>query len=300
MVRDDVSSLFSTGMVRCYIRARANCIDNAVMVAGVSNICMDPDSHLNLHNVPFLVAHRGYPAQFPENSLEGIAAALAAGACFVEFDVQLSGDGIPVVIHDQNLLRTAGIDVEVSDTRFAELKQHKIGEPERFAGRFADAKLPSLQDMAGLILQWPESRAFVEIKRSSLRRFGRRAVLSAVLNAIQPVLEQCIVISFDRKIIQLTRDLGVCSTGWVAERFDEKMYESATELSPDFMFFDIGILPPASSREPGSSAWDWVVYTIDDPGQALHLGMRGIRYVETDAIGEMLLDPLLKQKRCYG
>ena len=43
--------------------------------------------------IPQLVGHRGYMAEYPENTLVGIEAALQTGACLVEFDVQMSGQG---------------------------------------------------------------------------------------------------------------------------------------------------------------------------------------------------------------
>lgn len=55
-----------------------------------------------------LVAHRGYAARYPENTRESLAAAVSVGAEFVEFDIQLSADGVPVLLHDADLDRTAG------------------------------------------------------------------------------------------------------------------------------------------------------------------------------------------------
>ena len=51
-------------------------------------------------------AHRGASVALPENTLAAFAAAVAAGADGVEFDVQLSADGVPVVIHDERVDRT--------------------------------------------------------------------------------------------------------------------------------------------------------------------------------------------------
>ena len=54
-----------------------------------------------------LLAHRGWASRYPENSRAGIEAALRAGVPSVEIDVQLSGDGVPMVIHDAGLERHA-------------------------------------------------------------------------------------------------------------------------------------------------------------------------------------------------
>ncbi|MGB5604522.1 MAG: glycerophosphodiester phosphodiesterase family protein, partial [Gammaproteobacteria bacterium] len=60
--------------------------------------------------IPVLVAHRGYMEKYPENSLSSIEAALQAGACMVEFDVQMDANGQLLLLHDDNFKRTAGID----------------------------------------------------------------------------------------------------------------------------------------------------------------------------------------------
>lgn len=57
---------------------------------------------------PFIIGHRG-DIYAPENSVEGILSADRFGADYAEIDVQLSKDGVPVVVHDENLERLAGL-----------------------------------------------------------------------------------------------------------------------------------------------------------------------------------------------
>ena len=62
-----------------------------------------------LKDAPLCLAHRGASAFWPENTLEAAQAGYQAGAHAWEFDVQLSRDGHPVVIHDQSLIRTTDV-----------------------------------------------------------------------------------------------------------------------------------------------------------------------------------------------
>ena len=55
--------------------------------------------------------------------MEGILSADRFGADYAEIDVQLSKDGVPVVVHDENLVRLAGVDAEVAELTAAELTQ---------------------------------------------------------------------------------------------------------------------------------------------------------------------------------
>jgi glycerophosphoryl diester phosphodiesterase len=63
---------------------------------------------------PLVVAHRGDSFHGPENTLEAARLALEAGADAWEFDVQSTCDGVPVILHDESLLRTTNVA-----TRFA-------------------------------------------------------------------------------------------------------------------------------------------------------------------------------------
>jgi len=59
--------------------------------------------------------HRGYCAKYPENTMVSFEAAMALGVDAIEFDVWLTADKVPVLLHDGNCLRTCGEDVHVRD-----------------------------------------------------------------------------------------------------------------------------------------------------------------------------------------
>ena len=59
--------------------------------------------------------HRGYAAKYPENTLISFKAALELGVDAFEFDVWLTSDKIPVLMHDGNAKRTCGVDRRVRD-----------------------------------------------------------------------------------------------------------------------------------------------------------------------------------------
>ncbi|ODN31209.1 glycerophosphodiester phosphodiesterase family protein [Fervidobacterium thailandense] len=74
-----------------------------------------------------ILGHRGLPRLYPENTMKSFLAALSYGADGLETDVRLTADGIPVLIHDADLLRLAGEDVEVGELKFKELKDFNVG-----------------------------------------------------------------------------------------------------------------------------------------------------------------------------
>jgi len=244
---------------------------------------------------PVLVAHRGYPLRFPENTLEGIIAALDAGACFVEFDIQLSADGVPVVIHDQNLERTAGADLCVLDKKVSELKNISVGEPSRFGNKYRHARIPTLDEMVALLQQWSHVVAFAELKRASLCRFGQASVLKPVLDSLSPILNRCTVISFDKEAVAEIKKVGKCGVGWVIDAYNDEVHGIASDLKPDFLFCNTKRIPP-SPQSLWRGPWRWVIYEINDPKIMCDLAARGIEFIETGEIGEMLQYPALKEQ----
>lgn len=93
--------------------------------------------------------HRGFSAAYPENTMLAFEQALAAGCDGVEFDVQLTRDGVPVIIHDETLLRTAGDPAAVRDLSYAELARRDVSY--RFSGQCPAQRVPALADYFDLI-----------------------------------------------------------------------------------------------------------------------------------------------------
>ena len=71
--------------------------------------------------LPRVIGHRGAAAYTPENTLASFREARRRGATWVEIDVKLTADGVPIVMHDSSLKRTMGVDRLVAETPRAEL-----------------------------------------------------------------------------------------------------------------------------------------------------------------------------------
>ena len=67
--------------------------------------------------LPKVIGHRGAAAYAPENTLEAFREAHRRGATWVEIDVKLTADNVPIVMHDDSLKRTTGIDRLVAQTK---------------------------------------------------------------------------------------------------------------------------------------------------------------------------------------
>ena len=77
--------------------------------------------------------------------MAAIEEAIGEMADYSEIDVQLSKDGVPVVCHDLNLSRVAGVDVSLKNLTLIELEQLDVGG--HFSSRFEGEKIPSLEEV---------------------------------------------------------------------------------------------------------------------------------------------------------
>lgn len=234
-----------------------------------------------------LVAHRGEPESWPENSRIGFEAVLNAGALFVETDVQVTADGIPVLSHEASLLKITGVDIAVVEADFQTVQRLSAGYPGRFGDRYVAEKIMRLEEFASLLKAWPDARAFVEIKFASIQAHGAERVVDIVLTALAGVLDQCIIISFEYAALLRVRHVSTLPIGFVLPEWSEETRSMAVALAPEYLFCNRSRLPPATeSLWPGS--WNWVVYTVNDEIEVQQYLSRGMDMVETNVISRLL------------
>ncbi len=235
--------------------------------------------------VPQLVAHRGYTRHYPENTLIALEAAIRAGARYIEMDVQLSADEVPMVFHDRDLKRICGVDGAIHQYTAEQLKHFKAMEFDRFGYRYASERIPTLAEFAQLLARYPEVTAFVELKRVSLTHFGISTVLARVKQELRAVHSRCVLISFDLEALAAARkDWPVI--GVVFDTWRERRQSIVDQLRPEYLFCDVEGLPHFGSLHFDNA--HVVIYEVDDPAIARKLFKRGVDFVETFAVGEML------------
>jgi len=108
----------------------------------------------------WVIAHRGAPRRYPENTLAGFDRALRFDCDGIEFDVQMSRDGVPVVFHDRTLARAGGGRRRVHQLDLLELKRLDAGA--RFPGARRRHRIPTLDEVLDRLDG--RTRLLVEIK----------------------------------------------------------------------------------------------------------------------------------------
>lgn len=98
-------------------------------------------------------AHRGYSGKYPENTMLAFRKAVEVGADGIELDVQLTKDGVPVIIHDELVERTTDGKGLVKDMSFTQLRQ--LDASYIYAGQYGVNRIPTLREYCEFIRDLP-------------------------------------------------------------------------------------------------------------------------------------------------
>lgn len=128
-----------------------------------------------------IFAHRGLPVKFAENSLEGFRYAAKHGAEGVEFDVHMTKDKVPVVMHDEEIDRTTDGSGYIKDYTLNEIRKFhlKNGEP-----------VPMLRELFE-ILQDKDLYINLEFKTNKIHDKGIEAIVLALVkeyHLVHPII----------------------------------------------------------------------------------------------------------------
>jgi len=233
-----------------------------------------------------LVAHRGYAKRYPENTELALARAVDLGVRLLEFDIHLTSDRVPVLIHDRDLMRTGARRERIAELSTAELQSISVHHPERFGERFLGERIPTLERIVDWLRPQTEVRSFVEVKRKALAVWGAEMMVPIVLDALTPILDRSIFISFDLDSVVLARKLGAPEIAWVVETWNDDTLARAQDLAPEFLFVNHEKIPAGAVLR--GESWQWVVYEVETVEHARELRGRGVDLIETMAVGEMV------------
>lgn len=130
------------------------------------------------------IAHRGYSGKFDENTMMAFKKAIEYGADGIETDIQLSKDGVPVIIHDETLDRTTNGQGFVKDYTLNELKSFRtrsVGHAKELKGKMDDnyteeeinhfkecsgEEIPTLEELLELVSKSDLKLLNLELKNS--------------------------------------------------------------------------------------------------------------------------------------
>lgn len=230
-----------------------------------------------------IIAHRGYSARAPENTLAALDAAISAGADAVEFDIQTGGDGIPVLLHDAMLGRTTN---GVGPARRRTLSQlQALDAGTWFGPDFAGEKIPSLAE-AFEHLASRVGRIYAEVK--GFRELDDVEGMVHIAEAAG-ALPRTVFISMNWALLDRMRTTRPgLAIGYIvddAAQVDEAI-ERAGGDADAMIDFDAKLLManPSTAQRAQAEGIDLAVWTVDDPEEATLLRDMGVHRITTNQV----------------
>lgn len=151
---------------------------------------------------PLVIGHRGASRLAPENTMAAFRLALESGADGVEFDVRLTRDGIPIIIHDDNLRRTGNSTERIAALSLEELKLYDVGV-WRGPG-FKGEHVPTLTELFDLFTD--EGLLYLEMK-SDIAARQQLAETCCEYILVSGLKERVIVECFDLEAIRMVKSI---------------------------------------------------------------------------------------------
>lgn len=232
-----------------------------------------------------ILAHRGYAAKYPENTMISFKSAIACGADGIETDVQRTKDGVLVLIHDDSIDNVSTGKGLIRDLTYAELLKFDFGI--RKGKEFAGERIPTFDEFLDLV-QDTEILLNIEIKYGS---FLYKGIEEEVLKKVEErgLLNRVIFSSFNHYSVVMLKEMNPeCAaaplyTDGIYKPYDYAMELHADAIHPFKLLVSREIVEECHRRNMKVNVW-----TVDDVKEASYLEGIGVDAIITNRPKEML------------
>jgi len=211
-----------------------------------------------------ILGHSGAQIAEPGNTLEAFAAAYAAGADGLEFDVRATKDGIPVLSHDRSLERAAGDPRNVDELTLEEIKTIDVGRGYR---------MPTLAET----LEFCAGRGYldVEVKQPGIEQ--------SVLDILKGYSGAFGISSFDWHCLNAFRKLDTSLELWpLAIQFSDALFFAAEEIGAKGIAMHHSQIDEVTAAGCEARRYPLIAWTVNDFEEAKRLSDLGVYALCTD------------------
>jgi glycerophosphoryl diester phosphodiesterase len=240
-----------------------------------------------MHFVPPVIAHRGARASAPENTLAAFEAARQDGATWIETDIKLTADGVPILMHDDTLERTTNGHGAVADTTWAEMQAFDAGS--WFGPAYAGSRIPSLAELLAFALEFG-IRLNIELKPCPGRaRVTTMVALIEIAKLGSDAMPPPLISSFDIEALTIAAQLHPdWPRGLLLDQWRDDWREVMTVTRATTLHLNAKMLTTERLRALRETGVPLLAYTVNDALRARELLTGGVRAVFSDNPGEMI------------
>ena len=242
---------------------------------------------MNSRPVPEIIAHRGFSAQAPENTLSAMEAAIETGVESVEFDLQSAACGTPVLFHDTMLGRTTNGVGPLRRRPLAHLKALDAGSwfgPE-FSGERIPTQKEALANLKGRVYRvYQDIKGYREIedldRMVSITRDTEMASATVFLSSDWVVLDR-----LRRVAPEIQRAYVVEIPGDLPEALDRAIVNESPLLDVEI---GVALADPRGVQEALRAGVEVMAWTVDDTAEASAALEMGISRLTTNEVERLL------------
>lgn len=247
-----------------------------------------PGSHPFCFDGPVeVIAHRGYSARAPENTLVAMELALVAGADALEFDLHTAFDGTPFLFHDATLERTTDGEGPIGSATPEQLALLDAGG--WFGEEYRGERIPTLERLLEAFGRRAR-RLYAEVKQ-----YGDGAHLERIVDLVRGSdrLERTVFISMDWDALERIRASSADALlGYIVERAD-RTDEGLGRARGDpgaLLDFDAEVLlgDPSIAERAHAESIALATWTVNDVATAARLLELGVRRLTTNEVGPLV------------
>jgi len=239
-------------------------------------------------NYPRWIAHRGAGTLAPENTLAAMRVAVARSWRMVEYDVKLSADGVPILLHDATLDRTTDGTGAANALPYADLALLDAGS--HYGPDFAGEPIPSLRAIARYSLACGLT-SNIEIKPSPGEEHATGTQVAHAALALWRNAELPLVSSFSGEALAAAQTAApeLPRALLVSAELPADWRDRAATLGCVALNLNHAVVTPQTVRDVHDAGLRLVVWTVNDPARAQTLLNWGADAVVTDALDR--IDP---------
>ncbi|HET6980122.1 MAG TPA: glycerophosphodiester phosphodiesterase family protein [Pyrinomonadaceae bacterium] len=255
-------------------------------------------------NQPLIIGHRGASAVAPENTLAAFREAIRVGADGIEFDVRLTRDGVPVVIHDSSLRRTGGVAQRIADVTLAELAAVDVGswfarKKKLPPGSFADETVPSLAEVFALF-QANSSTLYLEMKCDAPAEYAPLAEACCRMIAEHALKDRVMIECFQLPALRIVKEIDAKiktvalfepSISNPSVLSDQSIINRATDIGAAALALHHRLARPRLIEKAKAIGLHVAVWTVDDTSWVERARTTGIDALITNDPAKLIQTP---------
>jgi glycerophosphoryl diester phosphodiesterase len=251
-----------------------------------------------MNSSPLILGHRGASAVAPENTLAAFSRAMRDGADGIEFDVRLSRDQVPVVIHDASLKRTGLVNALVSELTAEDLQRIDVGiwfpsgskrsaqtSPAANENGSSGERLPTLTQVFELFRAY-RGLLYIEMKCEPREGAALAAELVRLIRE-QEMIDRVVVESFALSAVAEVKriDANIRTAALFEPKLShpistfrrERMIDLAKECGADEIALHHTLANPRMVEKAKAQRFEVVVWTVDNAEWIQRARSQGIK-----------------------